>query len=643
MMPAVCFRTLVVVVVLGFLALAALVGTSAGDFHVPWLDSVLVPSITILATALLLLVAGVFKDREELEEKLPSCSIMKVLVALGFLVFAVPVLHLGFAVGCICLVLSLATAMATNKRRLAIVAVCDAVVCLFLCEVMRRAGAYEEGGVAQAILGAYAFLAVMMPLFLLTISASREPADPLILANLTWRVYALAASHAFCVSLASLMLLVSDNIDDTHDGFDQGFCIRDLSTSPLAGILWILREPTLLEEVDGLNPEGQGCVEVTTQPPEPPEITADGSLFIISLLALAGYVSLVVGAFSLCVLPEVKVKKSMRFRRSSSIVVPEDLDVPEPMPAGSKDGVAGGRGQRRVSVDIRSEISEETVVYVPGLRPEHGLVMQVMLSICNVLRRHLAPISIAILGAGGAVGLIVFLVNQGDAQAADGSRLLQWQLADGQPPVLRMPPPPSRPLQRPIRLQPLRLPFSPPRVEAKEPGAVLTMPGRRLNDTSCLGQCTADVLGWNATTESCQLAVCQNCEECWPPCEDSGPPPAPFNRTSHSSAVSWATLPAEQVAATWCELGMWAPLMLFTALYFCRCYAASLTLALTGEFAQRALEEANRQKAKAAARQKKKPKPKPKPPTIQLAMKFSPEDEFPAVAWELEDTRVFDV
>jgi len=195
------------------------------------------PVVVVTFLAFMLLVVGIFREREKLAERLPQVTGKRILIAVVMLLLVFPIFHLGFAL-CACLIgLAALTLLPTQEWKLRGIAVCDGLICLFLAAVMTHAGHMGDFVAASALLGIHTTLfTTVLPVIALLVSVKYLPR----LAQLTCAGYMLAATHSVAITLQALHTLVSENTGGIKKDFGGVRCLRSIAASPSGLVLgWI--------------------------------------------------------------------------------------------------------------------------------------------------------------------------------------------------------------------------------------------------------------------------------------------------------------------------------------------------------------------------------------------------------------------
>mmetsp|Transcript_146648 Transcript_146648/g.470565 ORF Transcript_146648/g.470565 Transcript_146648/m.470565 type:complete len:597 (+) Transcript_146648:182-1972(+) len=183
--------------------------------------------VRLTAGVLMVVVAGIFYERQALSEKLPKfpragrkrdLPLLLVLI----LPLIVPVVHLGYQMTVVVLLLwLLLTRLAKPLSKLRGVAALDGVVCVVLSLVMLRAGPTSDYGPARILVACYAgAVGALFPGITIVASLVYAPK----LARLACWSYALAALHAATVIIQAVGNYVYQVLDDQSPVYSNEQC-----------------------------------------------------------------------------------------------------------------------------------------------------------------------------------------------------------------------------------------------------------------------------------------------------------------------------------------------------------------------------------------------------------------------------------
>mmetsp|Transcript_65094 Transcript_65094/g.190952 ORF Transcript_65094/g.190952 Transcript_65094/m.190952 type:complete len:598 (-) Transcript_65094:13-1806(-) len=221
------------------------IGVSAASFFVlggVWAiggsgtDTVGLVIILPAVAALLLLFAGVLAERQAVSERLPNISHRRLAQFLGFCVFVVPLLHLGFLLIVLTAALLALFAAIDDEWdgqewiRARLVAVFDGFMCLAFAGVMLSAGPGGDYYMARMCIAVYSVLAVLLPLMVFF----QDIVDEAWFGKLTCFGYFVPALHTALIVLKAVSSLVTEAIKGPRQLFTEDNCIRSLLPSPTA-------------------------------------------------------------------------------------------------------------------------------------------------------------------------------------------------------------------------------------------------------------------------------------------------------------------------------------------------------------------------------------------------------------------------
>eukprot|EP00929_Paragymnodinium_shiwhaense_P014880 TRINITY_DN122860_c0_g1_i1.p1 TRINITY_DN122860_c0_g1~~TRINITY_DN122860_c0_g1_i1.p1 ORF type:complete len:677 (-),score=139.04 TRINITY_DN122860_c0_g1_i1:165-2195(-) len=540
----------------------------------------------------LLLLWGLFKERQGLAEKIPTCNWRHVAIVGSIVAFAVPVLHLGFLVGIGCTLLYAFSVMPSLEVRLRRVAVCDAVCSVIFVEVMRRAGGWEWEGASQTaktMLVAYSLCALFWPLCLALVSVFDLPR----IARLSWLFYNAYAAHAGAIVLMSAKIYLDEIFADDggEAGVGQKGCIRSTILSPLGVILLGFR---------AANQNGDYSGPPKTGIPQEPCLADDtGAAAVVRrMIKSAGGVEAVV----VCVLTSLwlwalitaHIVYPIQFR-----VAPSDAQQP-----------------KRPCFDRFKEWLQRSTMRLScvGTFLAAGVILGALMNFMVIVpwresspdaaqRRLLALEAAASLAPPALVPAFVVellpsrrsaLAGSNVSSVDDGVDALRRQLQ-----TITMPyPTPAPPMDctpeynnssndsnfsNDTECPNETTPFS----ETLDyllglPGGDMEYVESCVNETWCSANISLPPFGY-VPKARCPLTYCKTCIQCWPDC------PEPDNEEEAKVSASmigltianttrwaWVAVPTVQIQATWCELGALAPALFGLLLYITRSYACSL-------------------------------------------------------------------
>lgn len=200
------------------------------------------PVVCIAMAAFLLLIAGILHEKDMLHDRLPTCTGKKLGVGALVVIMLVPIFHLGFAISVFLFMIIALSMRPTLSMRVRSIAVCDALLCFAVVEVMRQAGPMGEYGVARALLALYAaFFITMLPGVTFLASFLFLPK----LSRLACYGYAAAALHAAGITLLSAGRLLNESIDGDSKNYGEQRCIKSIAVSPLGLFLELIQNASV--------------------------------------------------------------------------------------------------------------------------------------------------------------------------------------------------------------------------------------------------------------------------------------------------------------------------------------------------------------------------------------------------------------
>lgn len=180
-------------------------------------------ALTMLATvAVQMLIGGVLVEREKLSPRLPKVTIGRLLLVVVISSVSLPVMSFffGFSIVTMCVLGIWLSANPTIHLRG--IAVCNAILCLGMSEVMRRTHGWDDGGVTRAVLAIYAMGSTLFAGLFLLSSIFRLP----LVTKFLLCMFFLAALHATSILLSGISTLLSRLIEDERVDFDTDYCIE---------------------------------------------------------------------------------------------------------------------------------------------------------------------------------------------------------------------------------------------------------------------------------------------------------------------------------------------------------------------------------------------------------------------------------
>lgn len=190
---------------------------------------------------LLLVIAGLFYEREALGEKLPKIPQEGMKRNVPFIIpvlllIVIPVVHLVFALSVIALgVWFILTRLQTTVARLRAVALYDGLILIGLSLVLLRAGPSDQYRVSQVIVSLYAFAGGLLPGLAIACTFGYSPG----LTRFTRLCFVLAAMHAVAVVLQA----IGDFVYQVIDGLEPVYT-RDQCFPALDSLLGVIMEST---------------------------------------------------------------------------------------------------------------------------------------------------------------------------------------------------------------------------------------------------------------------------------------------------------------------------------------------------------------------------------------------------------------
>eukprot|EP00440_Ansanella_granifera_P009303 gb/GFBE01010083.1/.p1 GENE.gb/GFBE01010083.1/~~gb/GFBE01010083.1/.p1 ORF type:complete len:607 (+),score=108.62 gb/GFBE01010083.1/:1-1821(+) len=233
-----CVALLVVVV--GVIVVAGSpTGPNNGSFNI---IDVAIPIVLIVVAFLCVLYVGVLLEKKKLESKLPRVTPFRAFVFLVFGVLVFPVKHLGFALVNYMTVLALVLAVIAHQGgsvgpKLWGVAVCDALFCLGQAEAARRAGAAGDIAAGRFILSLYSALGTM---FLPALAIMGTLAFLPKISKAAAVGYAVLALHSAVILLQGLATALRMEIEGGGYSYEGPNCIPSDIGSPLTMVLDLL-------------------------------------------------------------------------------------------------------------------------------------------------------------------------------------------------------------------------------------------------------------------------------------------------------------------------------------------------------------------------------------------------------------------
>mmetsp|Transcript_46372 Transcript_46372/g.87040 ORF Transcript_46372/g.87040 Transcript_46372/m.87040 type:complete len:554 (+) Transcript_46372:104-1765(+) len=282
-------------------------------------DSLGVTVATVLAmlatVAIQLLIAGVLVERETLSPRLPKVTLGRLLLGAVAVLIIFPLMSFAFGFGIIALCIFGLFWFPNPVIHLRGIAVCNAILCLGVSEVMRRTCGWDDGGVSRAVLAIYALGATLLAGLFLLSSIFRMP----LITKFLFCMFLLAALHATSILLSGISTLLSRNLEDASVDFGTDYCIESTIRSALSAVIKAFR--------DSYRDEGDFTPRPTTTPPPDPcagylaqkwPEPSDAGIWAGIVFSLGGVWMVVVNLAMLIFHPGVKVSPEATGRRRSS-------------------------------------------------------------------------------------------------------------------------------------------------------------------------------------------------------------------------------------------------------------------------------------------------------------------------------------
>mmetsp|Transcript_17700 Transcript_17700/g.41123 ORF Transcript_17700/g.41123 Transcript_17700/m.41123 type:complete len:705 (-) Transcript_17700:47-2161(-) len=530
-------------------------------------------ALTMFITSVLLLL-----ERKTMATRLPACTSWRMLGSFLIALILLPITSLGFVVCVIILFLFSITMMQDEGSQIASIAVCDAIVSIGIAESWRIGGAWDDGGLGQLFFTLYVFKGVLVPTMMLLTSMLCMPK----LASAAAGSLLVCAVHCAAMALASVELLVDKIFNaDARKLTTEGKCVRSPIDSiwqyTLAGIAnaWGDADDAPVAPSDELcipDPQARAGSAAT------PETAGSVAFWVFFAMAVWLAVLMVVMVFFPLKRQSVQAEegagppsrsKSMKLQSATTLAL-ENLQH-------------AGQHERERRCIPRSPT--RWLCIITFLSTGAGLLTLLLIVVPDDVPREVLvdagpPLDTSCRGVSDDYD---GFCNSTCAAESTCTDLCRQQCSQHCWCNLG--------LQRCglfcYRSSEVLNASSSGRLLADEQqAATVSAPWvhdehRQLQDAGSSNATNSTPSTTSTTTFDIRLCfgeVCNECEECWqiPTCEASDGGNADVVGPDTSTFWAFASLPAEYLAITWCDLDGWAPLIIGLVAYAVNAYACAM-------------------------------------------------------------------
>lgn len=547
--------------------------------------------LSCVATGIVgLLFAGTVFERENLGPRLPKVTIGRLVLGLFGIAIFLPIQSLAFIIGiaalCICGVF-LSSRPVVHLRG---VAVCDALLCLGVSEVMRRTRGWDDGGVSRTVHAIYALMGVLLCGLFCVTSVFRMP----LLNKILFCMSSLAALHAGSIVLSGISTVLLANLDSDPVNFSTDYCIESTIRSPVSAIIKAFQ--------DAQRDVGNWTGTTTPPPcavfdaprgrwPEP----SDAGIWATIVFATAGVYGTVLVLAYIVITPGVKVAPEGHTRRNSS---KEKLNK-KPKLTKEATKQAFKKQHAKCVACCRAFVTslERLIGLLVLLAALGGLVllghMKLKDSLASERRRLEAANSTVTAHATVANAKVMANATvMATATEVANAKEVTWAVGLSPPGQTKVQDALARKQRRLEATSDAEMPiYINDTNDTNDTNETDTNATTTTTTTTAMINATIASMTTTTTTTTSTImkttviaSLGQTMDDpvpTRPPVVCSSPPPdtgEPPSRPEYTGLLAWSHVPADRMGVLWCEYGEWAAVAFGALIYCCHVVLCSLTM-----------------------------------------------------------------